>query len=70
MTGIVSRERETVSYTQPPRDQTLVKILIVRPCWVKLPGTEAMRTAHVNEVLQLPRWLADELAANGKASLV
>lgn len=56
-------------YRQPPKDLTIVKATITRACWVTLPG-EAMRTVKPGDVLLLPRWLAAELAANGKASLL
>lgn len=62
-----SRPRE---YKPAPRDTTPVKVRIVRGCWVRVIDGAPMRAAKPGEVLQLPRWLADELAANGKASLL
>lgn len=56
-------------YRQPPKDHTVVKCKVIRRCWVTLPG-ETMRAAKPDEILLMPRWLAEELAANGKASLL
>lgn len=57
-------------YKQPPKDLTVVKVQIVRGCWVALRDGEPMRSVKAGEVLQLPRWLADVLERNGKASLL
>lgn len=56
-------------FVMPPRDMTPVKIEIKRKCWVE-QADAPMREAKPGDVLSLPRWLADVLAVNGKASLL
>lgn len=59
-----------VEYKQPPRDHTLVKVEVTRACWVTLRDGGPMQAVKPGQVLQLPRWLANDLAGNGKASLL
>lgn len=55
-------------YVPPPRDTTPVKALVTRSCWVKLSPEDPAVVVEAGRVILLPRWLADDLAANGKAS--
>jgi hypothetical protein len=55
-------------YREPPKDQTPVKCEIVRGCWVTVTAGAPAVAVKPGQILQLPRWLADVLIANGKAS--
>ena len=57
-------------YVLPPRDTTIVKCKIVRACWVTLRENEPWQSVKPGQILQVPRWLANELFYCGQASLL
>jgi hypothetical protein len=57
-------------YVPPPLDRTPVKVRVACRCWVKLSPDEPAVDVAAGRVILLPRWLADELSTNGKATLL
>ena len=57
-------------YREPAKDHTMVKVEITAACWARLRDGEPVVNVKPGQVLKLARWLADDLARNGKASLL
>ena len=57
-------------YKMPPKDMTVVKVQVLRGCWVTLREGEPWQSVKPGQILQVPRWLANELFYCGQASLL
>jgi hypothetical protein len=57
-------------YRQPLKDRTTIKAKILRRCWLKTAEGQPMQTVDAGTIIQLERWIGEELRANGKADLL
>lgn len=59
-----------VTYRESQKDCTPIKVEILRGCWVALAKGAPAVALKPGQILELPRWLADVLLANRKATPV
>jgi len=57
-------------YRPPPRDESIAKIVVNRPCIITMPGDREPTRFDTGCIVSLPRWMALEAIQGGRCEFV